>query len=175
MTYFSNRLVSSHRQEPVKFKVKNKEHTLGVVSVSLTDLSNQRNRFWLPLQPHKKGHEVHGELQVGCWVTSYQTHDSESPNTSHVGSQEELLKVKINRRPFSFHHRSSSWSRKRPQRHSMHENMSNYAEQSGGFETERKTLQIFQSDTNLHSEGEEEGEQELCKSSAADVALFPVS
>ena len=165
--------MSSHHQELVKFKVKNKEHTLGVVSLSLTDLSNQRNRIWLPLQPHKKGHEVHGELQVGCWVTSYQTHDSEPPGASHAGSQEELLKAKINRRPFSFHHRSSSWSRKWPQRHSMHENVSNYAEQSGGFEAEQNPLQSFQSDTNLRSGGQEEGEQELHKST--DVALFPVS
>lgn len=62
--------ISSHFQEPIRFKVKDKEHTLGTVTVPLSGLSSSANKLWLPLQPHKKASEVHGSLQVGCWVAS---------------------------------------------------------------------------------------------------------
>lgn len=160
--------ISSHHHEPVKFKVKDREHTLGVVSLPLSDLSNHRNKVWLPLQPHKRSHEASGELQVGCWVTSYHTREAASPGTSHASSQEELLKSKISRGPFSFHRRSPSWSRTRPERHSMYEKPSSTHGHSGaGTEEEQRMLRSFQSDTNLRSGGEEEPEEqrEISKSS----------
>ena len=160
--------ISSHHHEPVKFKVKDREHTLGVVSLTLSDLSNHRNKVWLPLQPHKRSHEAYGELQVGCWVTSYHSRDAVSPGTSRASSQEELLKSKVSRGPFSFHRHSPSWSRARPERHSMYEKPSStHGYQGAGTEGEQRTLRSFQSDTNLRSGGEEEPEEqrEISKSS----------
>ena len=50
--------------------MKDKEHTLGSVTVPLSGLGNSPNKFWLPLQPHKRASEAHGSLQLSCWVRS---------------------------------------------------------------------------------------------------------
>ena len=50
--------------------MKDKEHTLGSVTVPLLGLGKSRNKFWLPLQPHKRASEAHGSLQLSCWVSS---------------------------------------------------------------------------------------------------------
>lgn len=63
------RSISGHFHEPIRFKVKDKEHTLGLVTVPIAGLGSSPSKFWLPLQPHKRASEVHGSLQLSCWVT----------------------------------------------------------------------------------------------------------
>ena len=48
--------------------MKDREHTLGSVTVALAGLKSSPERLWLPLQPHKRAHEAHGSLQLSCWV-----------------------------------------------------------------------------------------------------------
>ena len=69
-TNYFCRCVSGHFHEPIRFKVKDKEHTLGSVTVPISGLGNSPNKFWLPLQPHKRASDVHGSLQLSCWITS---------------------------------------------------------------------------------------------------------
>ena len=64
------RSICSHFNEPIRFKVKDKEHTLGSVTVPIAGLGSSPSKIWLPLQPHKRASEVHGSLQLGCWVAS---------------------------------------------------------------------------------------------------------
>jgi hypothetical protein len=59
--------VSSHSHEPIKFKVKEREHTLGTIAVPVAGLSRSRDKSWFPLQPHKRASEAHGSLQLSCW------------------------------------------------------------------------------------------------------------
>lgn len=80
--------VSNQAQEPIRFKVKDREHTLGTVTVPLSGLSSSPNKLWLPLQPHKKTSEVHGSLQVGCWVTSYREKETISRDVRHQNSHD---------------------------------------------------------------------------------------
>lgn len=140
--------ISSHFQEPIRFKVKDREHTLGSVSIPLSELSNSPNRLWLPLQPHKRASEAHGSLQVGCWVTSYHPCERALPAT------QEDVRVRNSYGPFG---RSPSLSRSNPQRHSMHEKPSSEAIKKDGLCT-------FPSDNNLR--GEEVGEDEARGTSA---------
>jgi hypothetical protein len=77
--------VSSHSHEPIKFKVKEREHTLGTIAVPVAGLSRSRDKSWFPLQPHKRASEAHGSLQLSCWVTT-SVRDS-NPTSSHVPSR----------------------------------------------------------------------------------------
>lgn len=132
--------ISSHFQEPVRFKVKDREHTLGSVSIPLSELSNSPNRLWLPIQPHKRAIEPHGSLQVGCWVTSYHPCERAPPAT-----QEDVRNF---HGPFG---RSPSLNRSNQQRHSIHEKLLGEAIGQDGLCT-------FPSDDN--SRGAEMGEEE---------------
>ena len=82
--------ISNNFQEPIRFKVRDKEHTLGTVAVPLSGLTSSPNKLWLPLQPHKKASEVHGSLQVGCWVSSYSEQEtlSDDVQSSHSSRQD---------------------------------------------------------------------------------------
>lgn len=113
------RPVSARNQnQSVKFKVRDKEHTLGVVVLSLTSLGSHResSKKWLPLTPHKKGHEVSGELLVECFVSQFRPgqvmslSETSSPISSRIGSQEDILHPKKGRR-FSLHRRTPSWTK----------------------------------------------------------------
>lgn len=119
---FPCRPVSARNQgQSVKFKVRDKEHVLGVVVLSLASLGSQResDKRWLPLAPHKKGHEVSGELLVECFVSKFlpgpphqqatttgtSLSETSSPISSRLGSQEDILQPKKGRR-FSLHGRA---------------------------------------------------------------------
>jgi len=114
------RTVPARNQTPtVKFKVRDKEHTLGVVSLSLTTLGPHReaSQKWYPILPHKKGHEAFGELLLECFVSQYRPgqvlslSEASSPISSQMGSQEDILNPRKGRR-FSLHRRTPSWSKK---------------------------------------------------------------
>lgn len=89
-----------------------------MVILSLTSLGSQReaSKKWLPLTPHKKGHEVSGELLVECFVSQFRpgavvSHsETSSPISSRIGSQEDMLHLKKGHR-FSLHRRTPSWSK----------------------------------------------------------------
>lgn len=146
LLFFSH--ISSHFQEPVRFKVKDREHTLGSVTMPLSELSNSPNRLWLPLLPHKRASEVHGSLQVGCWVTSYHQCERVPPATH------EEVRVWSGRGPFG---RTPSSSRSNTHRHSMHEKLPGEARGQDG-------LQNFPSDNNF--QGAEMKEEEARRGNA---------
>lgn len=106
------------QNQTVKFKVRDKEHTLGVVLINLTTLGAHResSKKWLPLSPHKKGHDVSGELLAECFVSQYRPgqtvslSEASSPISSHMGSQEDIVNLKKGKR-FSLHRRTPSWNK----------------------------------------------------------------
>lgn len=92
---------------------------MGVVLLTLASLGSHResSKRWLPLTPHKKGHEAFGELQLECFVSQYRPGSSvtslseaSSPISSQTGSQEDILNPKKGRR-FSLHRRTPSWTK----------------------------------------------------------------
>ena len=92
---------------------------MGVVSLTLASLGGHResSKRWVPLSPHKKGHEAFGELQLECFVSQYRPghgatslSEASSPVSSHTGSQEDILNPKRGRR-FSLHRRTPSWTK----------------------------------------------------------------
>lgn len=108
----------------MKFKVRDKEHTLGVVIMSLASLGAHResSKKWFPLTPHKKGHETVGELLVECFVSQFRPgqmvslSETSSPVLSRRGSQEEIFVPPNTKkgggvRRFSLHRRTPSWSK----------------------------------------------------------------
>ena len=121
--------------------MKDKEHTLGIVTVALSGLSTAPNKQWLPLQSHKKASKAHGSLQVGCWVTEYWEKGSaqEAQPQNSCGS-------------FLLRHPATG------NRHSMSERTLR-----GGRGEGDTGLHTFQSDTNLRAAEteEEEGKHKL--------------
>ncbi len=99
-----------------------------MVTINLSDLSNHKNERWLPLQPHKKSHEAHGDLLLDCWVSEYRaqpekvspaTSQKVSPSTSQTSSMEDLQTVGSRGfKKFSFHRRTPSWSKSKPEKQS---------------------------------------------------------
>lgn len=122
--FFSS--ISSHFHEPIRFKVRDKEHTLGSVSVPIAGLTGSPNKQWLPLQPHKRSSDAHGSVLVGCWVP---------------GSGEMALKSTHGTFGVGF------LSRPHSNRHSM------YDPSTGDQEIK---LRSFQSDTNVRDTGVED-------------------
>lgn len=102
----------------VKFKVRDRDHVIGIVLLSLTNLGSHResSKKWLPLTPHKKGHEASGELLIECFVSQYRPgqvlslSETSSPISSRMGSQEDIHNFKTRKR-FSIHRRTPSWSK----------------------------------------------------------------
>ena len=88
-----------------------------MVLLSLNHLGNHRaaSKQWIPLTPHKKGHEAFGELLVECFVSKYRPgqilslSEKSSPLSSQMGSQEDILPSKKGGR--FLHHRTPSWSK----------------------------------------------------------------
>ena len=62
--------MTKSQKERFKFKVKDKEHTIGVVKVPIATLTTVSQLTWFPLEPHKRSSEAHGELQVEYWVNA---------------------------------------------------------------------------------------------------------
>ncbi len=121
--------VPSRIHGSIKFKVRDKDHTLGVVTVSLAELSGHQHKQWLPLQPHKKSHEAHGDLLLSSWVSEYRaalperaspaTSQGVSPSTSITSSMEDLHAAGgRGHKMFSFHRRAPSWSKTKPEKDS---------------------------------------------------------
>ncbi len=103
----------------MKFKVRDKDHVLGVVILSINRLGCHReaSKKWHPLMAHKKGHEPSGDLLVECFVSKYRPgqvvslSEASSPITSRMGSQEDILNPKFKGRRFSLHRRTPSWTK----------------------------------------------------------------
>ena len=130
--------ILNHFQEPIRFKVKDKEHTLGVVTVALFGLPSSPNKQWLPLQPHKKASKAHGSLQVACWATEYW--EKGSVQEAHLQ-----------------HSRGGFMLQRHPPtltRHSMSERTLRGGHGEGDF-----SFHPFQSDTNLQRAKTEEEEE----------------
>lgn len=113
-------MLARNQTQTVKFKVRDKEHVLGVVLLSLTSLGGHReaSKRWIPLSPHKKGQEPSGELLVECFVSQYKPghvvslSETSSPVLSRMGSQEDMLGPGPKKgRRFSLHRRTPSWSK----------------------------------------------------------------
>lgn len=140
----------------MKFKVRDKDHTLGVLQTTLFELTSHKGQKWYPLQPHKKSHDkkLHenlGELLVGCWVSEYKAVSPEkpSPSTSRTSSNEDLRKGHRKER-FSFHGRTPSGGRVKHLPHEMSPTSSEKPLASSDYEIHSKrALPSFQSDTNL--------------------------
>lgn len=62
--------VTKLQKERFKFKVKDKDHTIGVVKVPLTSFTTVSQTTWFPLEPHKRSSEAHGELLVEYWLSA---------------------------------------------------------------------------------------------------------
>lgn len=119
-SFFCRSVPARSQTQTVKFKVRDKDHVLGVVLLSLTSLGSHReaSKKWLPLSPHKKGHEAFGELLVECFVSQYRPghvvslSEASSPVLSRMGSQEDMLNPGFKKgRRFSLHRRTPSWTK----------------------------------------------------------------
>ena len=141
---------------PMKFKVRDKEHTLGVLQMTLSELTSHKGQKWYPLQPHRKSHdkrlhENQGELLVGCWISEYKMVSPEkpSPSTSRTSSNEDLRKGHRKER-FSFHGRTPSGGRVKHLPHEVSPTCTEKPLASSDYEIHSKrALPSFQSDTNL--------------------------
>ena len=124
--------------------------------MGLSDLAHLKSKKWHPLQPHRKSHETHGELLVGCLISEYKVVSPEkvSPATSRTNSTEDLRLGKTHRvkERFSFHRRTPSWSKTRQSSHELSPTTSENPLTGSDYEIHSKrVLPTFQSDTNLRS------------------------
>ena len=113
-------VLGRNQTQTVKFKVRDRDHVMGVVLLSLTSLGSHReaSKRWMPLSPHKKGQEPSGELLVECFVSQYKPghvvslSEASSPILSRMGSQEDMLGPGPRKgRRFSLHRRTPSWNK----------------------------------------------------------------
>lgn len=122
-----------------------------MVTVPLADLTAQKNKRWMPLQPHKKSHEVHGELHIDCYISEFKAVAPEkSPSTSQHGSIEELHGKP--HKKFSFHRRTPSWGLLRPEKPESSPVPEKRVLQASGSDYElhaRRSLRAYQSDNSL--------------------------
>lgn len=115
---FSRKLSPKDLNQTIKFKVRDNNHVLGVVRLTVNNLRGERESRprWEPLVPYKKAGDVSGELQIECFVSAYRpgqivsNSEKSSPLQSRFGSQEDILDVPKKGR-FSFHRRTHSGSR----------------------------------------------------------------
>lgn len=68
----------------LKFNVKDKDDPLGQIIIPLDEIPSEEHFLkWVPLGPHKKNNNPHGELCIDCWVEDYYHGDEQSsPPTS---------------------------------------------------------------------------------------------
>lgn len=118
LSLFYRSVPARNNHQAVKFKVRDKDHVLGVVVLNLNSLGSRRDpsKQWLPLVPYKKGHEATGELLVECFASQHRPghvvslSEASSPILSRVGSQEDVLNPRKGKR-FSIHRRTPSWTK----------------------------------------------------------------
>ena len=75
--------VNKPEKEVIKFKVKDKDHTIGVVHFPVKSLTTTPLLQWFELQPHKKGSEVYGEIliELSCNVSLADVHNEDKEVT----------------------------------------------------------------------------------------------
>lgn len=113
----------------LKFKVRDQDHALGAVHLSISEFTRPSAKQWYPILPSKKSHESVGELLVEYSVKEYRPCSQKpSPITSHSPSQEDIASKGEaaggvggtnsagaggggGKGRFSFHHRSPSWTK----------------------------------------------------------------
>ena len=118
LSLFYRSVPARNSHQAVKFKVRDKDHVLGVVVLNLNSLGSHRepSKQWLSLVPYKKGHETAGELLVECFASQHRPghvvslSEASSPILSRVGSQEDMLNPRKGKR-FSIHRRTPSWTK----------------------------------------------------------------
>lgn len=118
-SFFPNRKLSSKDlNQTIKFKVRDGNHVLGVVRLTVNNLRGEKEARprWEPLVPYKRAGDVFGELQIECFVSAYRpgqiisNSEKSSPLQSRFGSQEDILEASKKGR-FSFHRRTHSGSK----------------------------------------------------------------
>ena len=62
--------VTTSEKESFKFKVKDKDHTIGSLKIPVNTAKTTAQLQWHPLEPHKKGSAAHGELLIEYWLNS---------------------------------------------------------------------------------------------------------
>lgn len=93
---FSRNVAGVKPGEQLTFKLRDKDHTIGIVTIPLSSINRRRSEQWWPLQPYKREKEVHGELLLQCWVSEWRhlpaggESADHSPASSCGGSQEDL-------------------------------------------------------------------------------------
>lgn len=106
----------------VTFKLRDRDHTIGIVAIPLSSINRRRTEQWWSLQPYKKEKEAHGELCLQCWVSEWKQvtipgGEEHSPSSPHTGSQEDLHHgggKEKGRSHFPLHFWSSSHSSGKP-------------------------------------------------------------
>jgi len=65
--------VSKKPHAVIKFKIRDKDTTIGAVHVPIDGMPTMRTgQVWHPLEPYKKITVVHGELCLECWISKTQ-------------------------------------------------------------------------------------------------------
>jgi len=65
--------VSKKPHAVIKFKIRDKDTTIGVVHIPIDGMPTMRpGQIWYPLEPYKKITVVHGELCLECWISKTQ-------------------------------------------------------------------------------------------------------
>ena len=65
--------VSKKPHSAIKFKMRDKDTTIGAIHISVDSLPTVRPGYsWYPLEPYKKVTTVHGELCLECWISKTQ-------------------------------------------------------------------------------------------------------
>ena len=154
--------VAGKASSAVKFKLRDKEHTIGVATKSIAEITSHKTKQWLPLLPHKsKSHEAVGEILVEFHVSESRPSDLASPTSSHTSSQEDLLHAKPAgiRERLSIHKRSPSLTKARvinkPSTDPPPSLPSQHIERRSGSDYElhaKRSLRSTYSETNIRGE-----------------------
>ena len=117
----------------LKFRVRDQDHALGAVHLTIPELTKQSSKQWYPILPSKKSQEAVGELLIEYSIKEYRPYEPKnSPVPSHSTSQEDIAASKSagsvggasgtgsggggaigGKGRFSFHRRTPSWSKSR--------------------------------------------------------------
>ena len=120
--YLSCRNVAGAKpSDHLTFKLRDKDHTVGIVTIPLSSINRRRNEQWWSLQPYKREKEAHGELLLQCWVSEWRPLPTaasawadNSPASSCGGSQEDLNHSNGSKVRSSSHPLPSTYSSGRP-------------------------------------------------------------
>ena len=110
---FNRDLSAKNHDQVIKFKVRDRDHVIGVVLLNVSNLDGRReaSKRWWPLSEYKKVRDVSGDLLIECFVSAYRSSQLLSAPDKHAFMHGSLENIFNSSKKLRNSFRSPSWSR----------------------------------------------------------------